>query len=230
MFKSSFPVVTVDLWGELASFTQSGAKVERRTYPVITPSAARGALCAIYMKPKEFYYQIRQIQVIQEGTRFTVRRNEVTRKADAKHHPIYVEENHTQRGTEYLHGVYYRITAEMIPIGGTDPKKIQTEFQQRLLSGKCFYQPFLGVKECMAFFAPVDEAKRPIEKSEDLGIMLYDIFDIRKNDVLDTSKKETSICVSYFHPYMIHGIINIPPYESHEIFKPEGAEHVSVNL
>lgn len=227
MSENSFPTVTVDLWGDIASFTQSESKVERRTYPVITPSAARGALCAIYMKPAEFYYQIRQIQVIHEGTRFMIRRNEVTRKADLKHNPITVEDNHTQRGAEYLRDVYYRITAEMIPINGTDPRKIKHEFEQRLKGGKCFYQPFLGTKECIAFFSPVDEEKQPIDKSEDLGIMLYDIFDIRKNQPLNTAKKNgNTIRASYYHPRMIHGCIDVPPYDSFEIFKPEGDTYV----
>lgn len=227
MSEYKFPIVMVDLWGDIASFTQSESKVERRTYPVITPSAARGALCAIYMKPLEFYYQIRKIQIIQEGTRFMIRRNEVTRKADMKHHPIKVEENHTQRGTEYLRNVYYRITAEMVPVNGTDPKKIRHEFEQRLNAGKCFYQPFLGTKECLAFFAPANKEKKPVDKSEDLGIMLYDIFDIRKNVPLDTSdKKNAGVFVSYYHPYMINGVIDVPPYESFEIFKPGGATHV----
>lgn len=218
-----YPTVTVDLWGDIATFTQTESKVERRTYPVITPSAARGALCAIYMKPVEFYYQIRRIQVIKEGRPLLLRRNEVTRKADMKHQPISVEENHTQRGTEYLYDVYYRITAEMVPINGTNPKKIQHEFQQRVKGGKCFYQPFLGTKECLAFFSSVDESKQAIDKSEDLGIMLYDIFDIRKNIPLDTAAKQKGgICVSYYHPYMINGTINVPAYDSREVFKPEG--------
>lgn len=221
MSKYTFPIVTMDIWGDIATFTQSEAKVERRTYPVITPSAARGALCAIYMKPLEFYYQIRKIEVISEGTPFILRRNEVTRKADAKHNPIIVEENHTQRGTEYLRNVYYRITAEMVPINGINPLKIQHEFEQRLKGGKCFFQPYLGAKECMAFFSAVDEKKKPIDKSEDLGVMLYDLFDIRDNTPLDTSKKKsTNVChASYYHPYMIHGVIDVPPYESCEIFK-----------
>lgn len=227
MSEYKFPVVTVDLWGNIASFTQSESKVERRTYPVITPSAARGALCAIYMKPIEFYYQIRKIEIIQEGSCFMVRRNEVTRKADMKHHPIYVEDNRTQRGTEYLRNVYYRITAEMVPINGTNPRKIHHEFEQRLKSGKCFHQPYLGTKECLAFFAPVDEEKKPINKSKDFGIMLYDIFDIRKNKPLDTSDKSNdSVFVSYYHPRMINGVIDIPQYESSEIFKPGGGAHV----
>lgn len=227
MSEYKFPAVTVDLWGNIASFTQSESKVERRTYPVITPSAARGALCAIYMKPVEFYYQIRKVEIIQEGSCFMVRRNEVTRKVDMKHHPIYVEDNHTQRGTEYLRNVYYRITAEMVPINGTNPRKIQHEFEQRLNSGKCFHQPYLGTKECLAFFAPIDEEKKPINKSKDFGIMLYDIFDIRKNKPLDTSDKSNdSVFVSYYHPRMINGVIDIPQYESFEIFKPGGVVHV----
>lgn len=225
MSEYTYPYVTVDLWGDIASFTQPESKVERRTYPVITPSAARGALCAIYMKPIEFYYQIRKIQVINEGRSFMVRRNEVTKKADIKNHPIIVEENHTRRYTEYLRNVYYRITAEMIPINGTDGKKIKHEFEQRLKNGKCFYQPFLGTKECLAFFSSADESKKPTDKNEDFGIMLYDVFDIRKNIPLDTSKKNTNITYrSFYHAKMIHGTINVPSYESAEIYKI-GDEH-----
>ena len=108
----------------------------------------------------------------------------------------------------------------MIPINGTNEKKIKHEFEQRVKGGKCFYQPFLGAKECMAFFSPVDESKKPIDKNEDLGIMLYDVFDIRKNIPLDTSKHGIDTTRrSFYHPIMVHGIINVPPYESSEIYK-----------
>lgn len=222
MYKN--PTVTVDVWGEFASFTQVQTKVERRSYEVITPSAARGILCSIYMKPVEFYYQVRKIQVIDPGYSITMYQNNMKRKADpadarktVRHAYIHSDNCRTRRGIEYLRHVYYRITAEMVPINGTNPNKIRTEFYQRVLNGKCFRQPFLGMRECIADFGPVNPKLRPIEDSKTYDLTLYDVFDIRKNIKLNTRTKGYNrnevIKPTFYVPRMVHGTIEVPPYE-----------------
>ena len=76
----------------------------------------------------------------------------------------------------------------------------------------------------MCFFAPVDESKSPIQDSRDMGIMLYDIFDPRSIEPLDTEKRTGKTQVTYYHPYMINGHISVPVYDSPEVFgrKEEG--------
>ena len=209
--------VCVDVWGDYALFTQPDAKVERVTYDVPTPSGCRGVLNAIYSKPAEFYYEITGIEVMNPIRYYSMKRNEVARKADKKLGPIYVEEERTQRGSVMLKDVYYRIHAKM-HVREDAPKevnvlKIQHEFNKRIRRGKCFYQPYLGTRECMAFFAPPDQTKKPIDESKDLGYMLYDIFDIRSNVPLDTEMKTGSKRVTVFHAVMNHGRISIPPYD-----------------
>ena len=95
---------------------------------------------------------------------------------------------------KYLKDVYYRISADIMIRAETDHRvnadKVWKEFTNRIAKGKCFYQPYLGNRECMCFFAPVDESKSPIQDSRDMGIMLYDIFDPRSIEPLDTEKRK----------------------------------------
>lgn len=218
--------VSLDVWGDFACFTQSDAKVERVSYLIPTPSACRGILEAIYVKPVEFMYQITGIEVINPIRTISVKKNEVTRKAVPKKNkpvgPIIVDDNRTQRNTIYLKDVYYRIYADMLIRSKADSSvnagKIEKEFKNRVTKGKCFYQPYLGNRECMCFFAPVDESKKPLQESRDFGVMLYDIFDPRFNEPLDTEKGTGMIQVTYYHSYMINGHINVPKYDSPEVF------------
>ena len=225
--------VSLDVWGDFACFTQSDAKVERVSYLIPTPSACRGILEAIYAKPVEFMYQITGIDVINPIKTISIKKNEVTRKAAAGRkkksiEQIIVEDNRTQRNTIYLKDVYYRISADIMIRAETDHRvnadKVWKEFTNRIAKGKCFYQPYLGNRECMCFFAPVDESKSPIQDSRDMGIMLYDIFDPRSIEPLDMEKRTGKTQVTYYHPYMINGHISVPVYDSPEVFgrKEEG--------
>ena len=219
--------VVVDIWGDFACFTMSDSKVERVTYPVITPSAARNILEAIYFKPVEFWYEVTKIEVMKPVKYIDIRKNEVYLKSTDKQkkEPIYVEDVHTQRGTTYLMDVYYRIHANIHKRIDCDNPKINDEslyaqFMQRMTKGKCFQQPYLGTRECMCFFAPPCADMKPIEESIELGIMLYDIFDITDNTVLNTDRKYKSggIKPSYFKPVMRNGVINVPAWGSKEIY------------
>ncbi len=223
--------VSVDVWGDFACFTQSDAKVERVSYLIPTPSACRGILEAIYAKPVEFKYQITGIDVINPIKTISVKKNEVTRKAapgkgNKPVKQIIVDDNRTQRNTIYLKDVYYRIYADLMIRSEADSRvtveKLKKEFKNRTEKGKCFYQPYLGNRECMCFFSPVDETKVPLNESRDMGIMLYDIFDPWSLEPLDTEHKTGRIQVTYYHPYMINGHVHVPEYDSPEVFGRKG--------
>lgn len=224
----------VTVWGKFACFTRSDARLNRISYDVPTPSACRGILEAIYCKPKEFWYEISEIRVLKPIRHIDIKKNEVKSKisvAGGKINPIDVNEKRTQRMTSYLADVKYTICANIHVRDSFLPdvqmcdkeKKIRTEFNKRVTKGKCFYQPYLGTRECMCFFKKADpEDGTPVKVNKDLGIMLYDIFDPESIEPLDTSKKESSVFVTYYHPVMIDGVITVPGFDSGEIFKPAG--------
>ena len=226
--------VCVDVWGDFAMFTRPDSKVERVTYPVPTPSACRGILNTIYSKPNEFYYEVTQIDVMHPIRLMTLKRNEVKDKADikaAKSGNYFIDTNakRTQRMCTYIRDVYYRIHARLILRTDAPPNinipRLAAQFERRVKNGKCFFQPALGTRECMCYFSLPDPNKKPLDVSEDLGIMLYDVFDIKNNIPIDTSlgKKNTSgkTQVSFFHAILNHGSIYIPEYESCEILRGE---------
>src|SRR5437868_5434150 len=111
--------LSVKLWGDLACFTMPEYKAERVSYPVMTPSAARGALEAIFWKP-EFSWQVRAIQVLKPIRRLSTVRNEVNTKLSlvtaarwADHGRRYfAEEDRGQRHTLALRDVAYIVLAD----------------------------------------------------------------------------------------------------------------------
>lgn len=224
--------VCVDVWGEFAMFTRPESKVERTTYLVPTPSACRGILNAIYSKPVEFYYEIRQIEIMNQPRLLTLRRNEVNAKADVSKctkvfdYHLMRDDMNTQRMCTYLRDVYYRIHARMIlqkdKMGQIDVRALQSQFRRRVSGGKCFYQPVLGCRECMCYFSLPDMTKKPCSWTESLGLMLYDVFDITKHDPLDTrSAAQKKGCgetmVSFFDAQIVDGVMQVPPFDSNEI-------------
>ena len=173
------PPVVVEVWGDAALFTRPEAKVERLTYPVMTPSAAVGLLEAIFWKP-EFRWQIVAIEVLAPIKEGRVRRNETTqvmpRDAALKGWVVDTAANRTQRATTYLRDVRYRIHAHVVlHKHASDPAaKYRDQFRRRVERGACFSQPYLGTREFPAAFGPPTEAE-PISASGDLGVMLHSI-------------------------------------------------------
>ena len=112
-------LVTLEVWGDFACFSPPHEKVERLTYPVPTPSAMRGVLSSIYCKPAEFVWKITQIEVLQPIRYIGFMRNEVkstvSLKGDAASAIIYTDEDRTQRQTQMLKDVRYRISAKICP-------------------------------------------------------------------------------------------------------------------
>ena len=209
--------IKMEVWGDFACFTRPESKVERLTYPVMTPSAARGILSAVYSKPAEFYWQIKQIEVLRPIRYISFKRNEIKSKISDK--PMLVEDDRTQRQSVLLQDVRYRITAEIIKRPDFSGKEQQLchQAKRRIQEGKCFFQPSLGLREFVCYF---DEPSniQPIQESADFGLMLYDVFDLHKFAV--TKKAEPYI--SLFHAEMKNGVITVPEYDSDSVWKPAG--------
>ena len=209
--------ITIEVWGHFACFSAPYAKVERLTYPFPTPSAARGILSAIYMKPKEFRWQINRIEVLNPICYISFKRNEI--KCTAGSEPISTEEERTQRQTTALQNVRYRIAASILPRPAFAGKETQLYEQalRRIRGGKCYFQPALGLREFVCYFEESDGTRRPIRQSMDAGLMVYDLF--APGDVEVT--KKAKIKMSLFHAVMENGVISVPPYDSSEVLKGE---------
>lgn len=176
--------LTVKVWGSWACFTRPEMKVERVSYPVPTPSAARGVLEAIFWKP-EFTWRIQDIWVLNPIRYFSILRNEVNSRAServatgwAKSGGGYdASADRAQRHTLALRDVSYVIHAQVdVKPGVTDdPAKYRDQFRRRVETGRCFSTPYFGCREFAVAFGPVDGSERPIPRSEDLGPMLLDL-------------------------------------------------------
>ena len=211
--------ISLEVWGDFACFSRPECKVERLSYPVITPSAARGILSAIYSKPVEFYWQVKRIEVLKPIKYISFKRNEVKSRQSGKK-PVFVEDDRTQRQSVVLKDVRYRITAEIVkrPDFSGTLEQLYAQALNRIEKGKCFFQPSLGLREFACYFGPSGDSA-PIEDSCDLGYMLYDVFDF-KNDIEVTEK--TTPCISLFSAKMERGVIEVPEIDSPLVLKPEG--------
>lgn len=178
------PPLEVKVWGELACFTRPEMKVERVSYPVPTPSAMRGVLEAIYWRP-QFRWQVEEIAVLREIAYFGIVRNEVNSKASRQAAGAWEQSNggydatqdRAQRHTLGLRDVAYVVRAQIEPQPGVadDVAKFRDQFRRRVERGRCFATPYLGCREFAASFARPDGSERPIERTEDLGLMLLDL-------------------------------------------------------
>lgn len=169
--------VSVRVKGDFALFTRPENKVERVTYPIMTPSAARGVLEAIYWHP-EFTWKIREIHVLKEPKTFGILRNEVNSKlAPSRTEPYFADEDRSQRHSVCLRDVDYVIfaDADVKPDCEEDHAKFRDQFRRRVERGQCFHRPCLGCREFAAEFEPYDGEAKPIDWTEDLGLMLWDI-------------------------------------------------------
>lgn len=206
---NSYHRITLRVWGDYACFTRPEMKVERVSYPVMTPSAARGILEAVFWEPQMFYL-IDSIRIVKRGRWVSFRRNEVTKvisldsaktwmHSPEKTSPIQAgggAEDGTQRNMLALQDVEYLITAEVrtTPLADRPEDKVEkylNEIKRRASSGKCFHRPGLGMREFAADFEWEEDpdlafARRLKEMGasgsfdEDLGLMLYDVFDPRE--------------------------------------------------
>jgi CRISPR-associated protein Cas5d len=174
-------MVDLKVWGEYACFTRPEFKVERVSYPVITPSAARGVLEAIYWKP-QMRYRISEIGVLKFGSQTSILRNEISDRQSSgngtRGGPFTVEGKRQQRSSLILQDVSYRIRAWIDVRPGTPhgAGKHLACFNRRAERGECFQRPFLGCREFAADFEPATDADVPLETLNiSFGVMLFDI-------------------------------------------------------
>lgn len=223
----------LEVWGAYACFTRPELKVERVSYDVMTPSAARAIFESIFWKPA-IRWQVTKIEVLNPIKWCNIRRNEVG--AVASKNPVYIEEKRQQKNSLLLQDVRYRIWAklEFIPqwkrkesknplIDGEEvellrkdenPGKYNAMFERRARKGQCFNQPYLGTREFSASFRFVDAENdvldNPIQESRDLGLMLYD---------MDFEKNEEKPDAMFYRAKMENGVIIVPPKDSEEVLK-----------
>jgi CRISPR-associated protein Cas5d len=217
--------------GRWALFTRPEMKVERVSYDVMTPSAARGILEAIHWKPP-IQWIVEEIHVLNPIRFQSIRRNEVGAKAptraigtamrngDIGNLALIIENNRQQRASTVLTDVAYVICARfaLTSKAGADDnagKHLDT-FNRRARKGQCFHQPCLGTREFPAQFELIEpEAPIPKPKKEtsdlgfgaprDLGFMLYDI---------DHAGNRASM---FFRAALDKGVMTVPPPDSAEI-------------
>ncbi|MFH1310165.1 MAG: type I-C CRISPR-associated protein Cas5c [Candidatus Omnitrophota bacterium] len=176
-------IVKVKVTGDFACFTRPDLKVERMTYPCMTPSAARGILDSILWKP-EFQWYVRRIQVLKPVRFCTIKRNEINSKQSRN--PIIIEEKRAQRNSVVLKDVAYIIEASIYQKKASDknrPEKYvgisvgkKGMFSRRVKKGQCWRRPYLGTREFSADFMEPDGTERPIKETIPIGSMLFDIF------------------------------------------------------
>jgi len=181
----------LEVAGDFACFTRPEMKVERVSYDVITPSAARSAFEAILWKPA-IRWEVKKIEVLKPIRWISIRRNEVASKVSARNVQtamaagwgtlaLYIEEDRQQRAGLFLRDVAYRLHADLVPVGDdarSNPAKYRDMFQRRAGKGQCVNQPYLGCREFAARFRLIDDpaGEAPaLAESRDLGWMLYDL-------------------------------------------------------
>lgn len=184
-------IVRVKVTGDYACFTRPDLKVERMTYPCMTPSAARGILDSIVWKP-EFEWYVRRILVLKSVRFTTIKRNEINAKQGKN--PIVVDEvdssgkpkYRAQRNSVVLRDVAYIIEASIFMPNVPDKKAFEKYvgqsdgregmFPRRVKKGQCWRRPYLGTREFAAEFMPSDGTEQPVRETIPIGSMLFDIF------------------------------------------------------
>lgn len=205
-------MIQLEVWGPYALFSRPEMHVERVSYDVPTPSAARGMVEAIYYHPG-LQWHIRRIYVL-NPIRFTnIRRNEVKGKIlrDDVYNAIQggkapflaTSQQIAQRAAMVLQDVHYVIEAEFTMTDraapGDNPGKFQDIVTRRMAKGQCYHTPYFGCREFPAAFRAWQGGAIPsISTSCDLGFMLYD---------LDYSDPE-NITPTYFRAKLEHGVLD----------------------
>jgi CRISPR-associated protein Cas5d len=183
----------LEVTADFACFTRPEMKVERVSYDVITPSAARAVFDAIYWKPAVCWH-VRRIEVLRPIRWINLRRNEVASKISVHNVEqtmaqgsgelgLYIEDDRQQRAGLFLRDVAYRLHADLeVRPERTDPEPPQKHFsifERRAHAGQCVNQPYLGCREfsvtSFRLIADVRNEPPAIQEDRDLGWMLYDM-------------------------------------------------------
>lgn len=216
--------IRLEVWGGYACFSRPEMKVERVSYDVMTPSAARGLLEAIFWHPG-LRYTIDRIHVCSPIRFSNLRRNEVKSTISARSARTVMERGKgelwldtfadiQQRAAMVLRDVRYVIEAHFDMIDkaapGDNPGKFQDILKRRIERGQFYHQPYFGCREFPAHFKlceAISPCPEELEGERDLGYMLWD---------LDYSDPE-NISPLFFRAKLIDGVLNVPTRESGEV-------------
>lgn len=214
----------LELSGPYACFTRPEMKVERVSYDVMTPSAARACFEAVLWKPA-IRWHVRKVEVLRPIRWINLRRNEVasvvsTRNAEAAMKTgkgelgIYIEDDRQQRAGLFLRDVAYRVHADLEFLPSRDPQanpaKYQQMFERRAGKGQCVNQPYLGCREFAAAFRLVEHPEAEpsaIAETRELGFMLHDL------DFANAADPQPR----FFRALMEHGVVQVPSWDSTEV-------------
>ncbi len=209
--------IAIKIWGEYACFTRPEMKVERVSYDIITPSACRGILEAIYWKP-EIKWVIDKIHVLKPIRFVNIRRNEIANKISFRNAKtamtggnsnlqLFIEDSRQQRASLILKDVEYIIEAHFETLTGDNTAKHKDIFVRRAKKGQCFNQPYMGVREFPAFFVYIEPPfpKSPLKGEKDLGWTLYDM------------DFENGIQPLFYKPIMKDGVIDLTNITKEEL-------------
>ena len=246
---------TLEVWGELACFTRPEMKVERFSYPVITPSAARGIFDAIYWDGKRdgavirpyFYWQITRIEVLALPRYIALRRNEVKDRVpgtailnrwmqgSAAPEPLWADggkeelgtdqKGRTQRQTMALKDVRYRLTARIEAKSGNNLGKLNACFQRRARAGKCFQQPYFGCREFPAFFEYLEDPA-PVAAAAFDQHLGFMLYDVFDLRQEVVSEKDQPF-ITLFDAQVRSGVLEVPPFGSDAVKKPGRQDHAA---
>ena len=211
-------MIQLEVWGDYALFSRPELKVERMSYDVPTPSAARGVVEAIYYHPG-LCWHIDRVHVLEPIRFVSVRRNEVDSKlpataaraaAQGGRAPLYLVSSQSivQRASLVLQKVHYVIEAHSTmterAAPGDNPGKFQDIVTRRMERGQCFHTPYFGCREFPAHFRRWAGGPIPaIDETRDLGLMLYDF------DYSDPK----NITPTYFRARLDRGVVNMADCE-----------------
>lgn len=206
-------MIQLEVLGPYALFSRPELKVERYSYDVPTPSAARGIVEAIYYHPG-LKWHIDRIYVLNPIRFVSVRRNEIASKISGRNvrqaaqgggQPLYLAspQEIVQRASLLLQDVHYVIEAHFDMTDkaapSDNPGKFQDIVKRRMERGQCYHTPYFGCREFPAYFQQWTGGSIPtIDESRDLGLMLYDF---------DYSDPQ-NITPTYFHAQLEHGVLN----------------------
>lgn len=209
-------VLKMRAFGPLACFTRPEFKVERMSYEVITPSAARGLLEAVFWKPA-IRWQVRRIHVLRDIRFTSFKRNEVNGgranpssgqiEGTEAVEPFFADDARAQRSTLALADVDYVIEATIRMTDrageGDNLAKFTEMFERRLEKGQWFHSPYFGCREFEASVEPAPARFKAIGATKPLGLMLHDIH-------FEKGGKATP----HFFPAVLRdGVVEVPPFE-----------------
>ncbi len=226
-------IVDIKAWGCYACFTRPEFKVERVSYPVMTPSAARGILEAIYWKP-QIRYRVQQIGILKLGEQWSLLRNEISSRQSDRSGLLIVDADRQQRTSLVLKDVAYRIQAWIEPRNGeTNIAKHLDCFRRRAEHGQYFHKPFLGCREFAAEFMWLGNKSGNDETIEPdgnlnlpIGTMLFDTayvenpehYEKHNEDRLEFWRHENDEAYEakgyakriFFNAEIVNGCLNVP--------------------